>query len=130
MSEDRVKKGIEIQGGSLGRDMPNMKVFRELSPMYAQSIEEWCWGTIWDQPVLDIKTRELIVIATSIGQDDVGEVAMHTRGALNRGASREEIIETIVQCAPYVGLPKTNHALLTAKEVFDQWEERDDWKAV
>jgi Carboxymuconolactone decarboxylase family len=56
---------------------------------------------------------------------------LHARGALNRGATRDEIIETILQCAPYIGFPKTNHALKAAKDVFDQWEaKKEDWKLV
>src|SRR6266540_2335310 len=78
-----------------------------------------------------LKTRELIVIAAAVASDCPNEVALHARGALNRGAEREEIIETILQCAPYVGFPKTNHALKAAKDVFDRWEaKKDDWKAL
>jgi 4-carboxymuconolactone decarboxylase len=50
------------------------------------------------------------------------------RGALNRGATREEIVETITQCAPYIGFPKTNHALRAAKRILDQWGQREDWR--
>ncbi|TMK18068.1 MAG: carboxymuconolactone decarboxylase family protein [Alphaproteobacteria bacterium] len=70
-------------------------------------------------------------IAAAPASDCPNEVALHARGALNRGAKREEIIETILQCAPYVGFPKTNHALKAAKDVFDRWEtKKDDWKAL
>ena len=63
--------------------------------------------------------------------DCPNEVALHARGALNRGAKREEIIETILQCAPYVGFPKTNHALKAAKDVLERWEaKKEDWKAL
>jgi 4-carboxymuconolactone decarboxylase len=71
------------------------------------------------------------VIAAAVASDCPNEVALHARGALNRGAKREEIIETILQCAPYVGFPKTNHALKAAKDVFDRWEmKKDDWRAL
>ena len=44
-------------------------------------------------------------------------------------AAEQAIIETILQCAPYVGFPKTNHALKAAKDVFDRWEsKKEDWK--
>ena len=43
--------------------------------------------------------------------------------------TREEIMETIVQCSPYIGLPKTNHGLEAATEIFDQWEQRKEWHA-
>jgi len=32
---------------------------------------------------------------------------------------------------PYVGFPKTNHALKAGEDVFDRWEtKKDDWKAL
>ena len=102
-----------------------------ICPTHARAIHEYCFGTIWDRPHLDLKTRELIVIAAATASDCPNEVALHTRGALNRGATRDEIVETIPQCAPYVGFPKTNHALKAAKDIFDRWEaKRDDWKAL
>jgi len=72
--------------------------------------------------------RELIVIAAAAAQDLPEEVEVHVRGALNRGATREEIVETITQCAPYIGFPKTNHALRAAKRILDQWGKREDWR--
>jgi quinol monooxygenase YgiN len=50
------------------------------------------------------------------------EVQAHVRGALNRGATKEEITEIILHLAPYIGFPKTNHAFASAQKVFDEWE--------
>jgi len=43
----------------------------------------------------------------------------YIRAALNVGWTREEIIEAIVQLAPYQGVPATHDSLAAAKEVFD-----------
>jgi 4-carboxymuconolactone decarboxylase len=132
MSQDRAARGKKIRDEAFGKD--GLKTWDELNaicPTHARAIHEYCFGTIWDRPHLDLKTRELIVIAAAAASDCPNEVALHARGALNRGAKREEIIETILQCAPYVGFPKTNHALKAAKDVFDRWEtKKDDWKAL
>ena len=132
MNQDRAARGKTIRDQAFGKD--GLKTWDELNaicPTHAQAIHEYCFGTIWDRPHLDLKTRELIVIAAAMASDCPNEVALHARGALNRGAKREEIIETILQCAPYVGFPKTNHALKAAKDVFDRWEtKKDDWKAL
>ena len=130
MSDDRVKKGKAIRDEAFGKEgLGRWDTLNELCPTHAHAIHEYVFGSIWDRPHLDLKTRELIVIATGAAQDLPGEVKMHTRGALNRGATREEIIETILQCAPYIGFPKTNHAFMAAKEVFDNWEaKREEWK--
>jgi 4-carboxymuconolactone decarboxylase len=132
MSDDRAGRGKKIRDEAFGKD--GLKTRDELNticPTHARAIHEYCFGTIWDRPHLDLKTRELIVIAAAVASDCPNEVALHARGALNRGGTREEIIETILQCAPYVGFPKTNHALKAAKDVFDRWEtKKEDWKAL
>jgi 4-carboxymuconolactone decarboxylase len=132
MTDDRAARGKKIRDEAFGKD--GLKTWDELNaicPTHAKAIHEYCFGTIWDRPHLDLKTRELIVIAAAVASDCPNEVALHARGALNRGGTREEIIETILQCAPYVGFPKTNHALKAAKDVFDRWEaKKEDWKAL
>lgn len=130
MSDDRLERGRAIRNQAFGREgLERWDALNELCPTHARAILEYCFGTVWDRPHLDLKTRELIVIAAGLAQDLHGEVRLHARGALNRGATREEIIETILQCAPYTGFPKVNHALMAAKEVFDNWEaKREEWK--
>jgi 4-carboxymuconolactone decarboxylase len=132
MTDDRAARGKKIRDEAFGKD--GLKTWDELNaicPTHAKAIHEYCFGTIWDRPHLDLKTRELIVIAAAVASDCPNEVVLHARGALNRGGTREEIIETILQCAPYVGFPKTNHALKAAKDVFDRWEaKKEDWKAL
>lgn len=129
MSEERLKRGREIQRACMGSVKRGTVRFRELAPAYVDYIDEACFGMIWDQPGLDMKTRSLVVIATLVGRDQPNEVANQTRGALNNGATREEIVQAIVQCAPYVGIPNTNHALKAALDAMEQWEIRDDWKS-
>ena len=60
-----------------------------------------------------------------VAQDLPGELEWHVRSALNLGLTQDEIIEAIVQCSPYVGLPKTNHALRAAKRAFDKAEGKE-----
>jgi 4-carboxymuconolactone decarboxylase len=40
--------------------------------------------------------------------------------ALNNGASKEEILETLLQMAPYVGFPACWEGLVIADEVFKE----------
>ncbi|MFL2687223.1 MAG: carboxymuconolactone decarboxylase family protein [Alphaproteobacteria bacterium] len=51
------------------------------------------------------------------------KVGGHTKGALNRGAAPEEVIEAILQCVPYIGFPKTDHALRATQKIIDGWDE-------
>jgi len=43
----------------------------------------------------------------------------HVRSGLNAGLSRDEIIEAITQCSPYIGLSKTNQGMRAAQKAFD-----------
>ena len=132
MSDDRIARGKKIRDEAFGKEgLERWNELNEICPAHARAIHEYCFGTVWDRPHLDLKTRELIVIAAAAASDLAGEVGLHARGALNRGATRDEIIETILQCAPYIGFPKTNHALKAAKDVFDRWEaKKEDWKSL
>jgi len=132
MSDDRAARGKKIRDEAFGKEgLRRWQELNEICPTHARAIHEYCFGTVWDRPHLDMKFRELIVIAAAAASDLAGEVALHARGALNRGATRDEIIETILQCAPYIGFPKTNHALKAAKDVFDHWDaKKEDWTSV
>lgn len=104
-------------------------MMNRLDPGHAESVLDYCFGTVWARPGLDLKWRSLITIAINVAMNHPEEVMMHVRGALNQGATRQEIIEAILQCVPYVGNPRTNHGLQAAHTVFDQWEEHKDWHA-
>lgn len=130
MADDRAARGKAIRDEGAGEaGIAGWNAINEICPTHAQAIHEYVFGTIWDRPHLDLKTRGLIAIAVATAIDAPDEVNAHTRGCLNRGASKDEVVEAILQCAPYVGFPRTNHALRAAKEVFDLWEsKREDWK--
>lgn len=126
MSDARAAKAVEIRKklGIYGPDGMGMGELKEISPVHAQSIIDYCYGVCWNQPLLDLKTRELLVIAAAAAQDLSGEVEMHSEGVLNQGVSPEELVEAIVQLAPYIGFPKTNHALKAAKRAIDKKKKR------
>ena len=132
MSDDKAKRGKEIRDKALGKaGLKTWEEFNRICPTHANAVHEYCFGTIWDRDVLDVKTRELITIAAAAAQDLPGEVEAHTRGAINRGCTPEEIIEAILQCSPYIGFPKTNHAMKAAQYVIDNWEaNKEEWQSV
>ena len=47
------------------------------------------------------------------------ELKGHIRGALNNGASKEEVQEVLLHSAVYCGAPAAQEAFRAAKEVFD-----------
>jgi 4-carboxymuconolactone decarboxylase len=67
-------------------------------------------GEAWGQPLLDQKTKALIVIAVDVAnQDHVGPgspFGAHVKMALNQGATREEIEEVLLLMCVYAGFNK------------------------
>ena len=77
------------------------------------------WGDVWQRPGLDLKTRSLITVAmlTALGKQH--ELKGHVRGALNNGASPQELQEVLLHAAIYCGVPSAVEAFRTAAEVVD-----------
>ncbi len=77
------------------------------------------WGDVWQRPGLDLKTRSLITVAllTSMGKQH--ELKGHVRGALNNGATPEEIQEVLLHASVYCGVPTAVEAFRSAAEVVD-----------
>jgi len=69
---------------------------------------------------LDDKTRALIKLALSTGAGFEGAVHSHTRKALEKGLSKEEIRQTILLALPTIGLPKMMAALSWAEDILDK----------
>ncbi len=131
MSDDKYEKGKMIAYSCLGKSgEERIAQLTKIAPAHGRAIFEYCYGTVWAQPHLDLKHKLFILIAVCASQGEYGAVERQVRGALNQGATQEEIIEAITTCAPYIGYPRTNGSLRVAQDVFDKWEERDDWKAI
>ena len=76
------------------------------------------WGKVWARPGLDKKTRSFLSIAYVAPQGRSHELATHIRGALNNGASEDEIREVLIQAAVYRGFPTALESFRIAADVF------------
>lgn len=90
------------------------------APGFGRLIVEMEFGDIYNRPGLDLKTRELCILAAcaALGATGAGPVRMHIPAALRNGATRSEIVEVLVQVAMAAGLPASLAALEIAREVF------------
>lgn len=75
------------------------------------------WGTVWCREGLDLKTRSLVTVSmlTALGRSH--ELKGHIRGALNNGATPEEIREVLLHAAVYCGAPAAVEGFRVAQEV-------------
>lgn len=83
-------------------------------------VTELAWGTIWSRPGLPLKVRSLVTLAMLTALDRPDEIRGHIVGALNNGATMDEIIEVFVHSAGYCGFPVSNGAVRLAVEVFKE----------
>jgi 4-carboxymuconolactone decarboxylase len=78
------------------------------------------WGTIWRRGVLELKIRSLITVAMLIALDRPHELKIHLHGALNNGASREEVRETVIHAIAYCGFPAAIDAMRVVDGLFEE----------
>ena len=89
-----------------------------IAPDFARYIVEFPFGDIYSRPGLDLKSREIAVVAalTALG-NATPQLKVHVHGALNVGFSAQEVVEVIMQMAVYAGFPAALNGLFAAEEV-------------
>ncbi len=83
----------------------------EVDPDLYGYIRDFAYEEILARPGLELKTRELLAIASLTALGAPKEIATHIQGAFNNGASEQEIRETIIQSAIFVGFPNALGAM-------------------
>ncbi|WP_294623300.1 carboxymuconolactone decarboxylase family protein [uncultured Roseovarius sp.] len=103
------------------------KGFESLWPTMPKDIMEMTFGKGVSKDGLDAKTRLLLTLAglTMLGAQSDTQIRMTVRHALEAGATKDEIAETIAQMAMFAGVPSMTRAMEFAKEVLDETEEKD-----
>ena len=94
--------------------------FGEIGEDISRYLVEFAFGDIWSRPVLDLKTRRIMVIAMLTAMGRERQLRSHIAGALAQGLSQEEILETLVHTIPYAGFPAALTGLEIAREVFKE----------
>jgi len=116
VSEDRYARGLallhQIHGGHAGEAL--VAAQRDVCPDFATMSIEWAMGGVMARPGLDLKTRQLIVIAACVTLGHAQpQLRAHAEGALAVGATADEIVETILQTLFYAGGAAVANALQT-----------------
>jgi len=99
-------------GDALVKDMEG------LCPDFTDITIEWAIGGILSRPGLDHITRELVVIASCVTLGHaVPQLRAHTQAALTAGATKEQVVETILQLLFYAGGAAIRNALVNVKDL-------------
>ncbi|MFZ2825397.1 carboxymuconolactone decarboxylase family protein [Hydrogenophaga sp.] len=91
----------------------------DIAPDFARYLIEFPFGDIYSRPGLDLRSREIAVVAalTAMG-NATPQLKVHLQAALNVGVTQAEIVEVIMQMAVYAGFPAALNGLAAAREVF------------
>jgi 4-carboxymuconolactone decarboxylase len=119
MNDSQFEAGLAMRKKVMGENFV-AKAFAgvtDFTEPLQQHITRNAWGDVWQRPGLDLKTRSLVTVAmlTALGKQN--ELKGHVRGALNNGATVQEIQEVLLHATVYCGVPSAVEAFRSAAEV-------------
>lgn len=121
---DRLERGratLAETSGSSGDAV--VRSFDDVAPDLGRMIVEHSYGEVFSRSGIDMKSRELSACAAlaAVGSATAEiPLRVHINAALNVGATREEILETLINLTPYSGYPATQQAVRIAAEEFSK----------
>lgn len=122
MSDDqRFERGLEIRREVLSADHVERSLANatDFTRPLQELVTECCWGTVWNRPGLERRTRSLITIAVLTALNQQHELGLHVEGARRNGCTDEEIREALLHVAVYCGIPAGVAAFRTAQPVLE-----------
>jgi 4-carboxymuconolactone decarboxylase len=117
---DRYQRGLaQLEAVSGSHGVAVVESLNNIAPDLGRYIVEFAYGDVFARPGLDLRTRELATVAALTAMGTAApQLKVHMQAALQVGASREELIETVMQMIPYAGFPAALNAVTVAREVF------------
>jgi 4-carboxymuconolactone decarboxylase len=86
-------------------------------------ITDAAWGHVWSRETVSKRERSMMTLALLAGLGNFEEFKLHLRATANTGASRDDVLEVLLHVAIYAGVPRANHAIKIAKEIFAERED-------
>lgn len=128
MTTGRYEDGMAVRREVLGDSYVEQARARttDFTQDFQRIVTEFAWGTIWTRPGLDRRSRSMITLTALVARGHHDELALHLRGALRNGLTRDEIKEVLLQAAVYCGVPDANAAFRVAQRALDEAEDQHD----
>jgi 4-carboxymuconolactone decarboxylase len=96
----------------------------DFAPTLVDLTENVLFGEVWERPELSKRDRSLITCAALIATGKTEQMNFHFPNAIRNGVTQEEIVEMITHLAFYAGWPSAMSAMVRAKELLSNKEER------
>lgn len=116
---ERREKGLDIMRHLIGDDMfeKRQSSTNGFNQDCRRMSEDYCFGEIWADNTLPLKTRSLLCVAMLAAINRPGELRIHIGGALNNGCTPAEIRAALLQAMVYCGLPAGVEGTRIAEDV-------------
>lgn len=116
---ERGLSALAATSGASGETV--VRSFDDVAPDIGRMIVDHSYGDVFHRPGIDPKTRELTACAALASRGSKANetpLRVHINAALNVGASRDELVETLLNLLPYSGYPSVQDAMRIAGEEF------------
>ena len=119
MTDELYKNGMAVRRQVLGDAYVDKATANvdDFNRDFQRIVTEYCWGEVWTRQVLTNKQRSLNNLCIIATLNRAAEFEIHVRGALRNGCTPEEIRDTLIQVAVYVGIPAGVEAFRIARKV-------------
>jgi 4-carboxymuconolactone decarboxylase len=116
----RKERGLKLLHEMLGpeRAEQTRTIWQNICPDFENYVLEFLAGEIWSRPQMELRERSLVTIAAVAALGRPLALELNIRMALNNGATKQDVIETLLQIAPYAGFPACWEGLTIADKVF------------
>jgi 4-carboxymuconolactone decarboxylase len=120
MNKELFDKGMKVRREVVGDVYvdASLKNADDFSMPMQELVTQYCWGDVWSRPGLDRKARSLLNLGMIAALNRSEELAIHVRGAINNGVTKDEICEAFLQVAVYCGMPAGLGSFKVARQVF------------
>jgi 4-carboxymuconolactone decarboxylase len=117
VSEDATRRERGLARLAELDDEPGGEEFLARMGTLGDWVVDFAFGDVHTRPGLDARERELIIVAvlTTLGSSDP-QVRAHIRALRAIDVPWNEIEETILQTAPYAGVPRAINAMKVLRE--------------
>ena len=115
----RFDEGLARRKEMLGQDYVDARMARAdgFTAGFQDLVTRYAWGEVWTNPVLDDRTRRLLVIAQTIATGRWEEFRLHVNAGLSAELDVAELEALLMQSAVYCGVPAANTAFRHADEL-------------
>jgi 3-oxoadipate enol-lactonase/4-carboxymuconolactone decarboxylase len=115
---DVMASGLARRRAVLGDDHVDRAIAgtTDFTRAFQELITRYAWGTIWQRPALESRTRRMLALTVLAALGRWDEFRMHVRTGLEHELESCDLEEVLLQLAIYAGIPAANSGFKIAVE--------------